>query len=165
MKDFTYFEYSSEISNKFWGIKQNDDKIEVHFGRIGTKGQSKGYKFFNADTALKEYNKLIKEKTNKGYKPKVVGKKYTVKLVTRIVDNQDGGFTAYAYNNEEEMLADHPALEDLDQDSEDYQKKVKEILDEDDEYENGYIGSDSFEIEISNSQARLVGHLSFHGGQ
>lgn len=89
--------------------------------------------------------------------------KYTVNLVTLIRDNGDGGFTAYAYNNDEELLADQ--IYDEEPGSDGWKQKAKEILEGDDEYQNGYIGSDSFQIEIIDGKARLVGHLSFHGGQ
>lgn len=91
---------------------------------------------------------------------------HTIKVKTLIKDNGDGGFTAYAYNNEEELLKDQYVMEDLEPGSDEWNAKAKEILDGEDEYENGYVGDDSFQVEIENDgTARIVGHLSFHGGQ
>lgn len=92
----------------------------------------------------------------------------TIDVVTRLQDNGDGGYTMYIYNNNQELLDDHPVLEYLkkEKESEEYKQKVKEILDEYDPYENGYIGSDTIEVEIEkDGTARLSKPLSFHAGQ
>lgn len=91
---------------------------------------------------------------------------HTINVVTRTQDNGDGGYTTYVYNNEEELLKDHPVMEDLEPGSDEWEAKAKEILDEDDPYENGYMGSKSFKVEINDDgTARIVGKMSFHGGQ
>ena len=40
-----------------------------------------------------------------------INMKITIPLVSRLNDNQDGGYTMYIYNNTEEMLEDHPIKE------------------------------------------------------
>ena len=100
--------------------------------------------------------------------------KHTINVVTRLQDNGDGGYTLYAYNNEDELIADHPAMKDF-RKGEDGKyryflvdnpdKKRKEILDEEDPYGNGYIGTNTIEVEIVDGVARLAKHLNFHAGQ
>lgn len=99
--------------------------------------------------------------------------KYTIPVITRTQDNGDGGYTTYAYNTEDELLADHPNSKEFIEVNGKYQKvkveltpkQKREILDEDDPYENGYIGHDTIEIEIIDGIARLSSPLSFHAGQ
>lgn len=91
--------------------------------------------------------------------------KLSINVVTRMNDNQDGGYTFYVYNSEEEMLADHPKINGSDLIPEEYEKLKEEILSGDDEYENGYIGSDTINVIIKDGVARLDGNLSFHCGQ
>lgn len=54
-------------SSKFWEISIDGTTLTVKYGRIGTQGQSKEKEFDNLDAAIKEKNKLVKEKTGKGY--------------------------------------------------------------------------------------------------
>ncbi|MHC1747245.1 MAG: STM4015 family protein [Cellulosilyticaceae bacterium] len=62
-----HFIYQDEKSQKFWSIKTEGLTLEVCYGRLGTAGQKKE-KIFEDEQALeKEVNKLIKEKTKKGY--------------------------------------------------------------------------------------------------
>lgn len=65
---FERFVFTDGGSNKFWeaGVQQN--KLVVRFGRVGTKGQIQIKTFLDAETAEKEKNKMIKEKTGKGYR-------------------------------------------------------------------------------------------------
>jgi hypothetical protein len=92
-------------------------------------------------------------------------KRYTLKVCVRVQDNQDGGYSVIAYNSEDEMLADHPALEDLEDDDEIEEIKAA-ILGCEDEYENGYISEDTIEIEIGDDGvAKLFKPLTFHAGQ
>jgi len=85
---------------------------------------------------------------------------YSISVVTRLQDNQDGGYTLYAYNNEDELIADHPKADKM------TAKLRKQILEEDDPYENGYIGSDSIDVDLSeDGTIRLTNPLSFHAGQ
>lgn len=69
-----YFEFigedaqrKSENAAKFWEVTQNGPTFTVHFGKIGTKGQVKEKTCATAEEAAVEVEKLIKEKTKKGY--------------------------------------------------------------------------------------------------
>jgi predicted DNA-binding WGR domain protein len=61
------FEFKDDKSNKFWNIELKDKDYTVTFGKIGTKGQTKTKSFPTSEKAQKEYDKLITEKTDKGY--------------------------------------------------------------------------------------------------
>lgn len=100
--------------------------------------------------------------------------KYTIPVITRLQDNGDGGWSLYAYNTEDELIADHPLSEDGDIVNGKWVKKTviltpeqrKDILTEDDPHENGYIGSSKIEVEIDeNGVAHIISPLSFHCGQ
>ena len=62
-----YFEFSDDKSSKFWEITLADTAVTVRFGRIGAKGQSKTHTFADAASAQVEADKLVREKTRKGY--------------------------------------------------------------------------------------------------
>lgn len=64
---FRRFEFSDDKSNKFWEIKLEGTSFTVRYGRIGTEGVSQTKGFPAPDKAQKEFDKLIKEKTGKGY--------------------------------------------------------------------------------------------------
>ena len=61
------FEYKDAKSNKFWEVDVQGKNLHVTFGKIGTTGQSKPKTFPTADKAFAEMEKLIREKTGKGY--------------------------------------------------------------------------------------------------
>jgi formylglycine-generating enzyme required for sulfatase activity/predicted DNA-binding WGR domain protein len=61
------FEFSDSTSNKFWEVEVKGKTLNVTFGKIGTKGQSKPKDFATPEKAKAEMEKLIKEKTGKGY--------------------------------------------------------------------------------------------------
>ena len=65
---FDRFLFAEGNSNKFWEIAVDGVKLIVRFGRVGTKGQVQLKSFADEETALKEKEKLIREKTNKGYR-------------------------------------------------------------------------------------------------
>jgi hypothetical protein len=89
------------------------------------------------------------------------GVKLEIPVVTRLQDNQDGGYTMYVYNNHDEMF------KQIEEDSGEKlsQEKKQEILDGTDEYENGYLDTDTITIDIENGTARLSKPISFHAGQ
>lgn len=110
--------------------------------------------------------------------------KATIPVVTRLQDNGDGGYTMYVYNDEDELIANHPNFETYDPNAEPKfghreptPQERADILDEDDPYRNGYIGHDEIELELdfdhpfddpNNAQipsVRLAKPLSFHAGQ
>jgi len=106
--------------------------------------------------------------------------KATISVVTRTQDNGDGGFTTYAYNNNEELIKDHPLSTDFrevngkwqDVEVELTQEERDAILNEDDPYKNGYIGRATIEVEIEpvadvddTPVVKLRKPISFHAGQ
>ena len=54
-------------SSKFWNIELDGSSHTVTYGRIGSKGQSSTKTFASDEAARKDAEKLIKEKTGKGY--------------------------------------------------------------------------------------------------
>ena len=61
------FKFSDSTSNKCWEVEVKGKTLNVTFGKIGTKGQSKPKDFATPEKAKAEMEKLIKEKTGKGY--------------------------------------------------------------------------------------------------
>lgn len=61
------FEFADGKSHKFWNIELKGKQVITTFGRIGTNGQSSTKDFADPAKAEKEYDKLIKQKTSKGY--------------------------------------------------------------------------------------------------
>ena len=61
------FEFVEGASKKFWEIALRGAEFDVCWGRIGTSGQSQTKSFASDSKALAEHDKLIKEKTGKGY--------------------------------------------------------------------------------------------------
>ena len=66
--DLRRFEFVEGKSAKFWEIVRKGCDVTVHFGRLGTNGQTKTKTFGDEAAAEKEVAKLIEEKTEKGYK-------------------------------------------------------------------------------------------------
>jgi predicted DNA-binding WGR domain protein len=61
------FEFKDDKSSKFREITQNGNSVTVRYGKTGTQGQSQDKVFEEAVAASKHADKLIKEKTGKGY--------------------------------------------------------------------------------------------------
>ncbi|WP_386070450.1 DUF4132 domain-containing protein [Tahibacter sp. UC22_41] len=61
------FEFSEGASNKFWEIARNGTDLDIRWGRIGTQGQSQTKSFADAAKASAALDKLVAEKTGKGY--------------------------------------------------------------------------------------------------
>jgi predicted DNA-binding WGR domain protein len=61
------FRFTEGSSNKFWTISLEENKYTVRFGKIGTAGQTQTKEFSNEAEAKKAYEKLVAEKTKKGY--------------------------------------------------------------------------------------------------
>lgn len=61
------YELVEGTSSKFWEVSVAGSTLTVTFGRIGTQGQTKDKDFDSPAAATKEKEKLIKEKTGKGY--------------------------------------------------------------------------------------------------
>ncbi len=62
-----HFEFQDDKSSKFWEIEMNGSSVTTCWGKIGTDGQSKCKEFDSETKAKAEYEKLVKEKTVKGY--------------------------------------------------------------------------------------------------
>ncbi len=63
------FECKEGNSNKFWEIFKNQSKRDfiTRYGVIGNEGSSNTKSFSNETECSKEYDKIIREKLNKGY--------------------------------------------------------------------------------------------------
>lgn len=61
------FEFVEGSSSKFWEVSVSGNEQTVRYGRIGTAGQSKVKSFATPEAAQKDTDKLIAEKTGKGY--------------------------------------------------------------------------------------------------
>ena len=61
------FEFTDDKSAKFWEIEQADTDLNISWGRIGSAGQSQTKNFADAAKAALAMQKLVDEKTGKGY--------------------------------------------------------------------------------------------------
>jgi predicted DNA-binding WGR domain protein len=61
------YEFSDGKSNKFWEIELDGKSFTTTYGRIGTDGQATTKDWKTEAEASKQYEKLIAEKTGKGY--------------------------------------------------------------------------------------------------
>lgn len=61
------FEFKEGTSSKFWEIDVEGKDLTVRFGKIGTNGQTQLKSFPTEEKAKAERDKLIREKTGKGY--------------------------------------------------------------------------------------------------
>lgn len=61
------FIYSDEKSNKFWSIETNGTSFTVNYGKVNTDGQTQVKDFADEAACQKAADKLIAEKTKKGY--------------------------------------------------------------------------------------------------
>ena len=94
------FELVDGASSKFWEITLDGVDLAVRFGRIGTQGQAKARTFGSEAEARKEHDKLVKEKTGKGY-AEVGGESIpseavpmTVEVATEVVTEMAAGGAA-----------------------------------------------------------------------
>ena len=62
-----YYELTDDKSSKFWEIEQKGSAVHLRWGKIGTQGQSKIKELDSKEDATKEVDKLIRQKTKKGY--------------------------------------------------------------------------------------------------
>jgi len=65
-----YFEFSEGTSNKFWEVWVEGNKVLTRYGKIGAGGQTTVKDEGSPDGAKKLHDKLVKEKTGKGYQEK-----------------------------------------------------------------------------------------------
>ena len=116
------FSYSDAKSHKFWTIDVTGTGFAVTYGKIGTAGQTAAKSFATADKCQAEADKLVREKTGKGYvetTPKASvsdDEAFTKTLIARPDDR--AAWSAYAdYLTEQgdprgEFMAVQIALED-----------------------------------------------------
>ena len=64
---FREFEYADGKSFKFWKIEVQGTDVVTQYGRIGATGQETRKSFESLAAAQKEHDKLVSEKTRKGY--------------------------------------------------------------------------------------------------
>ena len=62
-----YFECVDGGSSKFWEVWLDGKGVTTRWGKIGTAGQQKTKTFDSTAKAIAEYDKLLAEKTGKGY--------------------------------------------------------------------------------------------------
>jgi DNA ligase-1 len=62
-----HFEFVEGTASKFWEIAIDGLSVTVRYGRIGTNGQTQTKTFPDAAAAARHTEKLVKEKTEKGY--------------------------------------------------------------------------------------------------
>ena len=100
MTDATRYELDDGSSSKFWTISVDGKSHTVRYGRIGTTGQSNIKTFESADAAASSAQKLIEQKTKKGYKPAIA-------IDVPILGNDIRIVSTY---EEEPIDASHPAI-------------------------------------------------------
>ncbi|MCX5746486.1 MAG: WGR domain-containing protein [Proteobacteria bacterium] len=61
------YEFVEGASSKFWEIDVAGKDVTTKWGRIGTPGSFKTKPFPSPEAAMKEHDKLVREKTTKGY--------------------------------------------------------------------------------------------------
>ena len=62
-----FFDYKDAKSAKFWEITQAGGTVTVRYGKSGTRGQTQEKVFSDTAAAIKHVEKLVSEKTGKGY--------------------------------------------------------------------------------------------------
>lgn len=62
-----YFEFTDDTSNKFWEVTLDGKRVLTRYGRIGAAGQTTVKDEASDANAQKLFDKLIREKTGKGY--------------------------------------------------------------------------------------------------
>jgi predicted DNA-binding WGR domain protein len=62
------YEFSQGSSHKFWSIDRQSMVLTIVFGRIGTDGQTIVKRLASDAAATDAYDKLVREKTAKGYR-------------------------------------------------------------------------------------------------
>lgn len=68
MSDWTVqLEFEEGTSSKFWRARVEGKTLYVNYGKIGTNGQTQVKDFADHAGAVKEYEKVVREKRKKGY--------------------------------------------------------------------------------------------------
>lgn len=82
------FIYQDEKSHKFWAVEQQDNELHLSWGKVGTSGQSQIKTFADSATAAKAKQKLIGEKTRKGYAENTAAEKSPPQAVASQSNNR-----------------------------------------------------------------------------
>jgi DNA ligase-1 len=61
------FEFSEGTSNKFWEVWVEGTQLMTKYGKIGSSGSQTVKDFGTDEKVKKEYDKIVAEKTKKGY--------------------------------------------------------------------------------------------------
>jgi uncharacterized protein (TIGR02996 family) len=96
------FEFSDASSYKFWNIERAGVALTITYGRIGAAGQTQLKSLPDEAKAAKEYDKLVAEKTGKGYREttpsaKAQPKSLAEALEMALVENPDDLASHMAY--------------------------------------------------------------------
>ena len=62
-----HFEYKDDKSSKFWEIELTETSVTTTWGRIGSSGQTVTKQCASEQKAKELYDKLVQEKSGKGY--------------------------------------------------------------------------------------------------
>lgn len=100
------FHFSEGSSNKFWSIELQELSFIVHYGKIGTQGQSQEKVFATAELAVKEHDKLIAEKTKKGYVEVQSGQSSTPRPVSVVKNVEEEKKSKLAAKKDEPQSVD-----------------------------------------------------------
>jgi uncharacterized protein (TIGR02996 family) len=107
------YELSEGNSNKFWEIELRGTSFTTTYGKIGAKGQTTTKTFGSPTEATKEHDKLVGEKTKKGYA--LVGEAKLPRAAAKPENAAPGkpskGKTAPVEPSEAKADARNPALE------------------------------------------------------
>ena len=68
-----YFEFVEGTSSKFWEVWVEGNELRTRYGKIGTGGQTTVKDEGSPAAAQKLHDKLVREKTGKGYEEKTSG--------------------------------------------------------------------------------------------
>ncbi len=82
------FEFVEGSSSKFWEVEVAGAALSVRYGRIGTHGQTQVKTFASSAKAQAEHDKLIREKTGKGYVEVGVGSTAPAPAVPSLLGNK-----------------------------------------------------------------------------
>lgn len=63
----TYLELVDDKSSKFWEVTRSGSSLTIRYGKIGTDGRTQEKSFGSDAAATKEADKLVAQKTKKGY--------------------------------------------------------------------------------------------------
>ena len=121
-----YYEYKDDGSNKFWEIHKKGNMITTRWGKIGSNGNTSTKDY--GEDAISIYFKLIKSKTNKGYKLSIDEKKSmkTLKKSTKTLKKtiKHNGKSYFIHDN-----GDRPFLVVIDKKNVNIYKVPKKIYD------------------------------------